>query len=247
MCMGVEPARDPRSAVLDRIDEAIADPRAGRPVIVVDDDDRENEGDLVMATGLATASTLAFFVRWTSGLLRAPMSAEVAERLLLPPMVADSQDPAGTAYPVSADARDGIEPSISAADPCAHRPPARRPRHPSRPAPAARPPVPAARTPGGPAERRDHTEATADLLRLAGLAPVGVISEVCNDDGSVARLRRRSRLDRPPPGPPRCPRLLQDPLRRPGPLTSSASSHKAHVESGPIAHSCPDFPRRSPA
>ncbi|MFI6817620.1 3,4-dihydroxy-2-butanone-4-phosphate synthase [Nonomuraea sp. NPDC050328] len=233
--------------MLDRIDEAIADPRAGRPVIVVDDEDRENEGDLIMAAGLATASTLAFFVRWTSGLLHAPISAEVAERLLLPPMVADSQDPAGTAYPVSADARDGIESGISAADRALTArllaDPATRPDQLRRPGHL----FPVRARPGGLAERRDHTEAGwydeesfyAEARQWVLLLQLDETTHMSWGDGAHHLGR--------PPGPPRCPRLLQDPLRRPGPLTSSAESYKAHVESGPIAHSCPDFPRRSPA
>ncbi|MEV7326439.1 3,4-dihydroxy-2-butanone-4-phosphate synthase [Streptomyces sp. NPDC093970] len=186
----------PRSpAGRDTVAAAIEDLRAGRPVIVTDDADREDEGDLVMAAQFATARTLGFFVRFTSGLVCAPMAPEVADRLELPLMVppAPGTGPdlgtgteAPTAYTVSVDAV-GTGSGISAedraltlrtlADP--ETPPGRlvRPGH----------VFPLRARPGGTAERRGHTEATVDLLRLAGLSPVGAISEVCEDDGSLAR------------------------------------------------------------
>jgi 3,4-dihydroxy 2-butanone 4-phosphate synthase / GTP cyclohydrolase II len=175
------------STVLDEVDEAIAELRAGRPVVVIDDEDRENEGDLVMAAELVTAESLCFFMRWTSGLICAPLAAEIADRLLLPPMVTNTEDPAETAFTVSVDARDGIESGISAAD-RAHTlrllaDPDTRPDQLCRPGHM----FPLRARPGGLAERRGHTEATVDLLRLAGLAPAGVLSEICNEDGSVAR------------------------------------------------------------
>ncbi|WP_439648803.1 3,4-dihydroxy-2-butanone-4-phosphate synthase [Herbidospora daliensis] len=174
---------------MDEVSAAVADLQAGRPVVVVDDASRENEGDLVLAAEFATAEAVAFFVRWTSGLICAPMAAEVAERLELPPMVAAGDDPEQTAYTVSADAREGIESGISAADRARTlrllADPATRPDQLVRPGHV----FPLRARPGGIAERRGHTEAAVDLLRLAGLSPVGVLSEVCNDDGSVARLR----------------------------------------------------------
>jgi 3,4-dihydroxy 2-butanone 4-phosphate synthase/GTP cyclohydrolase II len=158
---------------LDPIAVAVDELRAGRPVIVVDDEDRENEGDLVMAAQFATARTMGFFVRFTSGLICVPMAGEIADRLRLPLMVepAPDVDPIGTtAYTVSVDAV-ATGSGISAADRAAtaHMFPLRA-------------------RPGGVVERRGHTEATVDLLRLAGLAPVGVISEVCEDDGSLIRF-----------------------------------------------------------
>src|SRR5262245_61914685 len=102
-------------AMLDTVHEAVAELRAGRPVVVVDDEDRENEGDLVMAAELVTADSIGFFVRWTSGLICAPMATEGAERLMLPPMVTASEDPDQAAFTVSVDARAGAESSISAA------------------------------------------------------------------------------------------------------------------------------------
>ncbi|MFD0777077.1 3,4-dihydroxy-2-butanone-4-phosphate synthase, partial [Streptomonospora algeriensis] len=101
---------------LDDITEAVADIAAGRPVIVVDDEDRENEGDLVFAAEAATPELLAFTVRHTSGLICVPMLGEDLDRLELPLMVAENQDGLGTAYTVTADARTGVTTGISAAD-----------------------------------------------------------------------------------------------------------------------------------
>jgi 3,4-dihydroxy 2-butanone 4-phosphate synthase/GTP cyclohydrolase II len=175
---------------LDPIAVAVDELRAGRPVIVVDDEDRENEGDLVMAAQFATARTMGFFVRFTSGLICVPMAGEIADRLRLPLMVepAPDVDPIGTtAYTVSVDAV-ATGSGISAADRAAT---ARILADASTlPGQLVRPGhmFPLRARPGGVVERRGHTEATVDLLRLAGLAPVGVISEVCEDDGSLIRF-----------------------------------------------------------
>ncbi|WP_405974382.1 3,4-dihydroxy-2-butanone-4-phosphate synthase [Streptomyces sp. NBC_00988] len=177
---------------LDPLALAVDDLRAGRPVIVVDDADRENEGDLVMAAEFATAEALAFFVRWTSGLICAPMAPEIADRLELPLMVppAPGTDTIETtAYTVSVDAV-GVGSGISAADRALTvrtlADPATRPEELIRPGHV----LPLRARPGGIAERRGHTEASVDLLRLAGLSPVAVISEVCEDDGSTAGFDR---------------------------------------------------------
>lgn len=176
---------DPLAVAVDAL-------RAGRPVIVVDDEDRENEGDLVMAAQFATARTMGFFVRVTSGLICVPMTGEIADRLQLPLMVepAPGTDPISTtAYTVSVDAA-GIGSGISAEDRAAT---ARALADASTlPGQLVRPGhmFPLRARPGGVIERRGHTEATVDLLRLAGLAPVGVLSEVCEDDGSLARFER---------------------------------------------------------
>ncbi|MGW6933955.1 3,4-dihydroxy-2-butanone-4-phosphate synthase [Lentzea sp. NPDC054927] len=173
---------------MDSVQAALADLRAGRPVIVVDDEDRENEGDLIMAAEHATQHALAFYVRHTSGLICAPLAPEVADRMRLPLMIQDNEDPEGTAYTVSIDAAQGIESGISAAD-RAHTlrilsDPASTPLSVRRPGHV----FPLRARAGGLAERRGHTEAAVELMRLCGLEPVAVISEVCNDDGSVARL-----------------------------------------------------------
>ena len=183
-----EQVRRDRMPELDTVRAAITDIGSGRPVIVVDDEERENEGDLIMAAEHATAHALAFYVRHTSGLICAPMDPETADRLRLPLMVQDNEDPEGTAYTVSVDAADGIESGISAADrahtlrllagPATTATMLRRPGH----------VFPLRARAGGLAERRGHTEAAVELMRLCGLAPVAVISEVCDDDGGVARL-----------------------------------------------------------
>ncbi|MBB4908453.1 3,4-dihydroxy-2-butanone-4-phosphate synthase [Actinophytocola algeriensis] len=171
----------------DTVRAAITDVWSGRPVIVVDED-REDEGHLIMAAEHATAHALAFYLRHTSGLICAPMAPEVADRLRLRQMVDDNEDPAGTAYTVSVDAAAGIESGISAADractlrlladPATTAEMVRRPGH----------VFPLRANAGGLAGRRGHTEAAVALVRLSGLAPVALISAVCDDDGSVARL-----------------------------------------------------------
>ena len=173
---------------LATVPAALAQLRRGRPVLVVDDEHRENEGDVVLAGEHASAEWVAWTVRHTSGLLCAPMTAQTADRLQLPPMVAENQDPRGTAYTVSVDARDGVGTGISAADR------ARTLRVLAGDATVAgdlvRPGhiLPLRAREGGVLERPGHTEAAVDLCRLAGLAPVAVIAELVNDDGSTMRL-----------------------------------------------------------
>ncbi|HET8600645.1 MAG TPA: 3,4-dihydroxy-2-butanone-4-phosphate synthase [Segeticoccus sp.] len=161
--------------------------RAGRPVLVTDAEDRENEGDVILAAQTLRVEWLAWTVRHTSGVLCAPMTAAVADRLELPPMVTHNQDPRGTAYTISVDAREGVTTGISAADrthtlqlladPATTAGDLVRPGH----------VFPLRARPGGVLERPGHTEAAADLCRLAGLAPVGVIAELVHDAGEVMR------------------------------------------------------------
>ncbi|GMA28110.1 hypothetical protein GCM10025874_13630 [Arenivirga flava] len=173
---------------LATIPEAVAALAAGRPVIVVDDEGRENEGDVVLAAELATAETIAWTVRNTSGFLCAPLAPELADALELPPMVAVNQDPRGTAYTVTVDAAQGVTTGISAADR------ARTLRVLADPASVAadllRPGhiVPLRGRAGGVLERPGHTEASLDLLALAGLRPAAVIGEIVGEDGSMAQL-----------------------------------------------------------
>jgi 3,4-dihydroxy 2-butanone 4-phosphate synthase/GTP cyclohydrolase II len=178
----------PQPAGVADISAALAALRAGRPVLVVDDEHRENEGDVVLAAQYATPEWVGWTIRHTSGLLCAPMPAETADRLRLPAMVTDNEDPRGTAYTLTVDARDGVTTGISAADR------ARtlrllasatttaddlvRPGH----------VLPLRARPGGVLERAGHTEASVDLCRLAGLTPVAVIAELVHDDGSMMRL-----------------------------------------------------------
>ena len=166
---------------------AIADLKAGKPIIVVDSPDREDEGDIVMAAQFATAEWIAFTIRHTSGYLCAPMTNARANELELPLMVENNQDSRGTAYTVSVDASEGISTGISAADRALTL---RTLGNPSTgPADLVRPGhiLPLRAVPGGVRERAGHTEATVDLLTLAGLEPVGVIGEIMNDDGTMMR------------------------------------------------------------
>ncbi|MFI6762103.1 bifunctional 3,4-dihydroxy-2-butanone-4-phosphate synthase/GTP cyclohydrolase II [Micromonospora sp. NPDC050417] len=176
------------STGFDVVEAAIAEIAAGRPVVVVDDADRENEGDLIFAAELATPELLAFTVRHTSGYICAPITEEEADRLELPPMYHTNQDRRGTAYTVTVDAREGVSTGISAAD-RAHTirllaNPATSPTDLARPGHV----VPLRARAGGVLRRAGHTEAAVDLARLAGLNPAGVLCELVNDDGSMMRL-----------------------------------------------------------
>ncbi len=170
------------------IEEAIAAIAAGRPVIVADDADRENEGDLIFAAELATPELMAFTVRYTSGFICAPLTEADADRLELPPMYHTNQDRRGTAYTVTVDAREGVTTGISAADrthtvrlladPTTSAADLARPGH----------VVPLRAKAGGVLRRAGHTEAAIDLATLAGLRPAAVLCELVNDDGTMMRV-----------------------------------------------------------
>ena len=173
---------------LDPVERAISDLAAGRAVVVVDDEDRENEGDLMVAAESITPELMAFMVRHTSGVVCVPMEGAALDRLRLPPMTAVNEDRKNTAYSVSVDARDGIATGISAADRARTvrmlADPSTGPHELTRPGHV----FPLRAVDGGVLRRPGHTEAAVDLARLAGLAPVGVIAEVVSEDGSMARL-----------------------------------------------------------
>ncbi|MBA3619588.1 MAG: bifunctional 3,4-dihydroxy-2-butanone-4-phosphate synthase/GTP cyclohydrolase II [Acidothermales bacterium] len=173
---------------LDSIQRAVVDIAAGRPVIVVDDADRENEGDLVFAAAKATPQLLAFTIRHTSGVVCVPMEGRELDRLKLPPMTRVNEDRRGTAYTVSVDARDKVSTGISAADRARTIKvlvdSATEPYELTRPGHV----FPLRAAEGGVLRRPGHTEAAVDLARLAGLTPAGVICEIVNDDGTMARL-----------------------------------------------------------
>jgi 3,4-dihydroxy 2-butanone 4-phosphate synthase/GTP cyclohydrolase II len=170
------------------IPTAVAALRAGRPIIVADDESRENEGDVIIAAELATQEWIAWLVRNSSGFICAPMTNEIADRLELPLMVLDNQDPLGTAYTVSVDAADRLSTGISASD-RAHTLRVLANLN-STPSSLNRPGhiLPLRAMDGGVRERPGHTEATVDLLKLAGLIPVGAISEIVAEDGEMMRL-----------------------------------------------------------
>ncbi len=172
---------------LDTVERALADIAAGRAVVVVDDEDRENEGDIIFAAACATPELMAFTIRYSSGVICAPMPADWTARLELPLMVTDNRDPHRTAFTVSVDASDGVSTGISAAD-RAHTvnmlaAPDSRPEQFTRPGHV----FPLRYREGGVLTRRGHTEAAVDLARLAGHAPVGVLVEITNDDGTMKR------------------------------------------------------------
>jgi len=173
---------------LSTIPEALDALRAGRPILVADDENRENEGDVILSAQLATPEALAWTVRWSSGYVCAPMPAEWADRLDLPPMVAVNEDARGTAYTVSVDAASGVTTGISASDRARTLNVLADPD--SVPSSVIRPGhiLPLRAVDGGVRERAGHTEAAVDLMRLAGLQPVGAIAEVIAEDGSMMRL-----------------------------------------------------------
>jgi 3,4-dihydroxy 2-butanone 4-phosphate synthase/GTP cyclohydrolase II len=156
---------------LDLIERAIADIAAGKVVVVVDDEDRENEGDLIFAASKATAEAMTFFVRHTSGVVCVPMEGPELDRLKLPPMTSVNEDRKNTAYAVSVDARDGISTGISAADRARTVrvlvDSATEPHELTRPGHV----FPLRAVEGGVLRRVGHTEAAVDLARMAGLRP----------------------------------------------------------------------------
>jgi len=170
------------------IDEAVADIRYGRMIIIVDDEDRENEGDLVCAAEKVTPEIINFMARYARGLICLPLTEERCDELHLTTQVADNTSFLGTAFTVSIDARRGISTGISAADRATTILVAVDPT--SRPQDLARPGhiFPLRAKDGGVLVRPGQTEASVDMARIAGLYPAGVICEVMNDDGTMARL-----------------------------------------------------------
>jgi 3,4-dihydroxy 2-butanone 4-phosphate synthase/GTP cyclohydrolase II len=169
------------------IETAIAELRAGKPILVTDSADRENEGDVIMAAEKVTTEWLAWTIRHTSGFLCAPMTNERANELELPLMVEHNQDFRRTAYTVSVDAAEGVTTGISAHDRAETLRVLANPA--SGPGDLIRPGhiIPLRAVPGGVRERAGHTEAAVDLMNLAGLQPVAVIGELTMDDGSMMR------------------------------------------------------------
>src|SRR5438309_8903105 len=159
----------------------------GEIVVVTDDDDRENEGDLFIAASLCTPEKMAFVIRHTSGIVCAPLAVDQARKLHLDPMVAENDAPLGTAFTVTVDVRHGLTTGISAeertntvralANDNSGAADFVRPGH----------VFPLVAKDGGVLMRSGHTEACIDLCRLAGLPPIGVLAELMNDDGTVTR------------------------------------------------------------
>jgi 3,4-dihydroxy 2-butanone 4-phosphate synthase / GTP cyclohydrolase II len=171
----------------ERVEAAVAAFARGEIVVVTDDDDRENEGDLFVAASLCTPEKMAFIIRNTSGIVCAPLSAEEARKLHLDPMVAANDAPLGTAFTVSVDVRHGLTTGISAEE--RNNTVRALANGNSGAADFVRPGhvFPLVAKEGGVLMRSGHTEACIDLCHLAGLPPVGVLSELMNDDGTVMR------------------------------------------------------------
>src|ERR1700681_1386638 len=168
-----------------QIEQAIAAFARGEIVVVTDDDDRENEGDLFVAGSLCPPEKMAFIIRHTSGIVCAPLSLEQARRLHLDPMVSANDAPLGTAFTVSVDVKHGLTTGISGEE---RNNTARALANPNMGASDFVRPghvFPLIAREGGVLMRSGHTEACVDLCRLAGLPPVGVICELANDDGTV--------------------------------------------------------------
>jgi 3,4-dihydroxy 2-butanone 4-phosphate synthase/GTP cyclohydrolase II len=172
---------------LDSIEDALRELRAGKPIVVIDDADRENEGDLIFAAQMATPELVGFMIRHTSGYVCVGMMGEDLDRLGLPPMTAVNEDRKGTAYAVSVDARDVVSTGISAADRALTikvlADSATEPYELTRPGHV----MPLRAVPGGVLRRAGHTEAAVDLTRMAKLNPAGALCELVNDDGSMMR------------------------------------------------------------
>jgi 3,4-dihydroxy 2-butanone 4-phosphate synthase/GTP cyclohydrolase II len=183
------PAVDTGRSALERVERALAELRAGRMVILVDDEDRENEGDLCMAAEKCTAAHVNFMAKHGRGLICLALTQEQAQRLELAPMVPDHHNtaPFQTAFTVSIEAREGVTTGISAADRArtiqVAIDPVSRARDLTRPGHV----FPLVAKPGGVLRRTGQTEGSVDLARLAGLDPSGVICEIMNDDGTMAR------------------------------------------------------------
>src|ERR1700733_15041373 len=180
-------APPPGAASLNSVEELLAELRAGRMVILMDDEDRENEGDLIMAAECASPEAVAFMIRHTSGIICVPMEEGGPARLARPQMVPVNSESHRTAFTVSVDLRAGTTTGVSSVDRAATIRALSDPG--SAAADFARPghifPLRSRR--GGVLVRAGHTEAAVDLCRLAGLAPAGVLCEVMNDDGTMAR------------------------------------------------------------
>jgi 3,4-dihydroxy 2-butanone 4-phosphate synthase/GTP cyclohydrolase II len=180
--------KDAADVPLDDVERAVKDIANGRPVVVVDDADRENEGDIIFAAVKATPELLAFTIRHARGLICVPMLGRDLDRLQMPQMTSQNTEHQGTAFTISVDARDGTTTGISAADraatitklidPAAEASDFVRPGH----------IFPLRYTEGGVLRRRGHTEAAVDLTTLAGLPPAGVVCEIIKDDGTMMRL-----------------------------------------------------------
>ena len=176
------------SKKLDSVEQALEDIRQGKIVMVIDDPDRENEGDFICAAEFATPENINFMATHGKGLICMPMDKSLCKQLGLKQMVEQNTDNHQTAFTVSIEAAEGVSTGVSAADRV--RTIRAAVAEGAKPADLHRPGhvFPLTARPGGVLERRGHTEATVDLMRLAGLKPCGVLCELTLPDGSMARL-----------------------------------------------------------
>jgi 3,4-dihydroxy 2-butanone 4-phosphate synthase/GTP cyclohydrolase II len=176
------------SAAISPVEDIVAEMRAGRMVILVDEEDRENEGDLVLAADHVSADAINFMARFGRGLICLTLTRERCERLKLPPMVARNADKKGTAFTVSIEAAEGVTTGISAADRARTVQAAVNPN--AKPDDLVQPGhiFPLQAVDGGVLMRAGHTEAGCDLAAMAGCSPTAVICEIMKDDGTMARL-----------------------------------------------------------
>jgi len=178
------------------IEEAIADIKKGKMVILIDDEDRENEGDLTIAAEKATPQTINFMAKYGRGLICLSLTPERVDELGLPMMTSDNTSRFGTAFTVSIEAKRGVTTGISASDRARTILTAIKPK--TKPGDLARPGhiFPLRSQPGGVLQRAGQTEGSVDLARLAGLYPAGVICEIMNDDGTMARVPQLAKFAR---------------------------------------------------
>ncbi len=173
---------------ISKITEAIEDIRNGKMVILVDDEDRENEGDLCMSAQFASAETINFMARYGRGLICLSMSEEMADKLNLKPMVQDNKARFGTAFTISIEAREGVTTGISAADRATTIKAAVNPEAKAEDLVSPGHVFPIRARKGGVLVRTGQTEGSVDICRLAGLTPAGIICEIMKDDGTMARM-----------------------------------------------------------
>lgn len=178
-----------KTSVLSQIEEAISDLKAGKMIILVDDEDRENEGDLVVAAEKITAAHVNFMAKFGRGLICLAMTEEQLTRLQIPMMVKENQAPFGTAFTISIEAATGVTTGISAADRARTIQVASNPNSGPRDIIMPGHIFPLRAKQGGVLVRAGQTEGSVDLARMAGLEPAGVICEIMNDDGSMSRLK----------------------------------------------------------
>lgn len=173
---------------IERVEAALAALQQGQGVLVVDDEDRENEGDLIYSTDHLTDAQMALMIRECSGIVCLCLTDAQANQLDLPPMVVANNSKNQTAFTVTIEAKEGVTTGVSAADRVTTIKTAvaegAKPEHLARPGHV----FPLRAKAGGVLERRGHTEGTVDLMRLAGLTPAGVLCELTNEDGTMARL-----------------------------------------------------------